>query len=217
MRLLFLFVLLIIAILNPPSTCNAQVVEIQGLVRTTDGKPIDDVIIHELGKTDGAGHFKIASNVLRYWKTLIFDKKGFVPMVIALDPKNTNLSIILEQEKDNSVWNIPTCFNAKGNRNRLVGKYLILTVPREMKFKTGVDSDYIYYSTGLTQSEKKHWLNGGWGNLYSSTYPSGETLLRMEHYTYRRTSLGIDWRGATKDVLAVFRRVSCFRKVLLRN
>jgi len=199
MRLRFIFFLLSITLLNARNTCNAQVVEIQGFVRAADGKPINNVIIHRLGKTDEAGHFKMAADVLRYCKTLIFDKKGFVPTVISLDPKNTNLNITLEQEKDISVWDIPTCSSARGNGKRLVGKYLILSLPREMKFKTGVDSDYRYYSMRLTQGGKTHFLNGGWGNLYGGTYPSGEVLLRMQHYTYRRTSLGIDWRGVTKD------------------
>lgn len=35
--------------------------------------------------------------------------------------------------------------------------------------------------------------------MYGDAYPPGEMLLALGHYSYRRTSVGIDWRGVTKD------------------
>ena len=200
MRFRFAFILLCVLLMDDRNICHAQVVEIQGFVRTTEGQPISGVSISRLGKTDERGHFKIASDVLiRYWTNLIFDKKGFVPKLVSLDPSNASLYITLESEKDKSVWDIPTCGYSKGNRSKVVGEYLRLTILKGMKFKTGVDVDYIYYSIGLSQGGNNHWLHGGWGNLYGNVYPSGEALLRLDHYSYRRTSVGIDWRGLTKD------------------
>ena len=34
---------------------------------------------------------------------------------------------------------------------------------------------------------------------FGGMYPSGEILLRLKQYSYRRTSVGIDWRGMTKE------------------
>ena len=199
-RFVIALILLCFTLVSAPIISRAQVVEIQGYVRTADGKPIAGVLISKFGKTDENGHFKIASDVLmRYWKTLIFDKKGFVPKVVSLDASNRNLSITLEPEREASVWDIPTCSAGKVNGSRLVGKYLRLTVPKKLKFKAGVDTDYISYAIGLTERGNKQWLHGGWGNLYGDVYPGAETLLRLDHYSYRRTSVGIDWRGVTKD------------------
>ena len=199
-RFRFVFILLCVLLMDGRNTSDAQVVEIQGFVRTTEGQPIGGVSISRFSKTDERGHFKIASDVLiRYWKNLIFDKKGFVPKVVSLDSSKANLNITLESEKDKSVWDIPTCSYAKGNLSKAVGQYLRLTLLKGMTFKTGVDADYIYYSIGLSQGGNNHWLHGGWGNLYGDVYPSGETLLKLDHYSYRRTSVGIDWRGVTKD------------------
>ena len=72
-------------------------------------------------------------------------------------------------------------------------------MPKELKFKTGVDTDYIYYHIGYAKNGKTGWLRGGWGNLYGDVYPPGEMLLVLDHYSYRRTAVGIDWRGVTKD------------------
>ena len=199
-RSVIALILLCFTLVSAPIISRAQVVEIQGYVRTADGKPIDGVFISRFGKTDETGHFKIASDVpRRYWKTLIFDKKGFVPKVVSLDTSSRNLIITLEPETDNGVWDVPSCTAAKVNGSRFVGQYLRLTVPRELKFKSGVDSDYISYVIGLTEGGNKHWLRGGWGNLYGDVYPGGEKLLSLEHYSYRRTSVGIDWRGVTQD------------------
>jgi hypothetical protein len=199
MRLLFTFALLFL-LLSVPKGGIAQVVKIQGFVRTAEGKPIQDVYIKGFGKTDERGYFKLASDVLiRYWKILIFDKKGFIPKVISLDASNTNLSIILEPEKGDDSWDVPGCQLIKTDRSRVVGQYLKLTAPKNWKFKSGVDADYIYYSIGFKEGGKQHWLRGGLGNLYGDVYPNGETLLALQNYSYRRTSLGIDWHGITKE------------------
>ena len=74
-------------------------------------------------KTDETGHFKIAFDVLiRYWKTLIFDRKVFVPKTVSLDASNRNLTITLESETDNSVWDLPSCSADKVNWSRFVGQ-----------------------------------------------------------------------------------------------
>jgi len=192
------FVLILFCVANAANT-RPQVITIEGHVRTTQGKPISDVRIDRLGKTDETGHFKIAADFLRYWKTLMIDKKGFVPQVVSIDPAPSVLDITLEPEKDTSVSDIPNCSAAKVTGTRFVGKYLRLTVPKALKFKTGVDTDYIYYHIGFATNGKTAWLSGGWGNLYGNVYPPGETLLGLDHYSYRRTSIGIDWRGVTKD------------------
>jgi hypothetical protein len=192
------FVLILFCVANAANT-HAQVITIEGHVRTPQGEPINDVRIDRLGKTDETGHFKIAADFLRYWKTLWVDKKGFVPQIVSINPTPSILDITLEAEKDTSVSDIPLCSAAKVSGTRFVGKYLRLTVPKELKFKTGVDADYIYYHIGYAKNGKTGWLRGGWGNLYGDVYPPGETLLRLDHYSYRRTAVGIDWRGVTKD------------------
>jgi hypothetical protein len=182
------------------NTSHAQLIEIQGFVKNTEGKPIEDVFISSFGKTDKNGFFKISSDVLiKYWKTLILHKEGFVPKVIKLDASNLSLNIILESEKENSLWKIPNCSLTKTKQNKIIGKYLKLTIPKKMKFKSGVDTDYIYYSIGFKEGKKTHWLRGGLGSLYAGVYPSGETLLDLQDYSYLRTSVGIDWRGITKE------------------
>jgi hypothetical protein len=151
------------------------------------------------GSTDNSGHFKIAADFLRYWKTLWVDKKGFVPQLVSISPTPSILDITLEAEKDSSVSDIPDCSVAKVYGARFVGQYLRLTVPKQLKFKTGVDTDYIYYHIGYAKNGQIGWLRGGWGNLYGNMYPPGDMLLRLDHYSYRRTAVGIDWRGVTKD------------------
>ena len=193
--LLLLLVLMLLCGVNAAS----QVITIEGHVRTPEGEPISDVRIDRLAKTDGTGHFKIAADFLRYWNTLWIDKKGFVPQLVSISPPPSNLDITLEPEKDTSVLAIPPCNAAKVNGSRFVGKHLRLTVPKELKFKTGVDTDYIYYHIGYAKNGKTGWLRGGWGNLYGDAYPPGEMILALEHYSYRRTAVGIDWRGITKD------------------
>jgi len=192
------FVLILFCVANAANT-RAQVITIEGHVRTVQGQPINDVRIDRLGKTDETGHFKIAADFLRYWKTLWIDKKGFVPKVVSINPTPSILDITLEAEKDTSGSDIPRCVAAKVSSSRFVGKYLRLTVPKELKFKTGVDTDYIYYHIGYAKNGKTGWLRGGWGNLYGDVYPPGEMLLVLDHYSYRRTAVGIDWRGVTKD------------------
>lgn len=197
-QLLIGFALILPCVANV-AKARAQVVTIEGHVRTAEGAPIKDVRIDRLCKTDETGYFKIAADFLRYWKTLWVDKKGFVPQVVSINPAPSVLDITLVPEKDTSVLDIPNCNTNKVKGSRLVGKYLRLAVPKELKFKTGVDADYIYYRIGYAKNGKTGWLRGGWGNLYGDVYPPGETLLALDHYSYRRTAVGIDWRGVTKD------------------
>jgi hypothetical protein len=196
-QIVFGFALLLFCSAVAPYS-RGQVFTIEGYVRTPEGKPINDVRIDRLGKSDDFGHFKIAADVLRSWNALWIDKKGFVPRLVSINPPSV-LDITLEPEKDTSVSDIPPCSAAKVAGNRLVGKYLHLTVPKELKLKTGVDTDYIYYHIGYAKNGKTGWLRGGLGNLYGSVYPTGEILLGLDHYSYRRTAAGIDWRGVTKD------------------
>lgn len=178
----------------------SQVIEFKGFVKTSDGKPIKDVYLQGFGKTDENGYFRIASDVLvRFWKTIIFDKRGFVPRVVVLDASNTNLEIILKEETENNIWEIPNCSGNKPKQSKLVGKYLKLTVPKSTKIKSGSDTDYTYTSIEFGKEKQKSWLRSGLGNLYGGIYPSGEKLLELKHYTYRRTAFGIDWRGITKE------------------
>jgi hypothetical protein len=193
--LLLLFAVILLCVVNAAS----PVITIEGHVRTSQGEPISDVRIDRLGKTDDTGHFKIAFDFLRYWKTLWIDKKGFVPQLVSIKPTPSVLDITLEPEKDTSVSEIPTCNSAKVSGARFVGKYLRLTVPKELKLKTGVDADYIYWHLGYAKNRKTGGLRGGLGNLYGTAYPPGETVLDLDHYSYRRTEAGIDWRGVTKD------------------
>src|SRR5262249_3565247 len=51
----------------------------------------------------------------------------------------------------------------------------------------------------LRQKRKNRLASGGRGNMYGNAYPPGQTLLALDHYSYRRTEVGIDWRGVTKD------------------
>ena len=193
--LLLPFALILFCVVN----ASSQVITIEGRVRTPQGEPISGVWIDRLGKTDDTGHFKIAADFLRYWNTLWIDKKGFVPQLVSISPTPASLDITLEPEKDTSVSDIPPCTAAKVKGSRFVGKHLRLTVPKELKFKTGVDTDYIYYHIGYSKNGKTGWLRGGLGNIYGGAYPPGEILLALEHYSYRRTAVGIDWRGVTKD------------------
>jgi hypothetical protein len=196
--LLLPFALTLFCVANAPRTL-AQVITIEGHVKTSQGEPINDVRIDRLGKTDESGHFKIAADFLRYWDTLWIDKKGFVPQLVSIKPTPSVLNITLEPEKDTSAATIPRCVDGKVRGSRVVGKYLRLTVPKKLKFKTGVDTDYVYYHIGYAKNGKTGWLRGGWGPMYGDAYPPGQTLLALDHYSYRRTEVGIDWRGVTKD------------------
>jgi len=193
--LLLLFALILFCVVNT----TAQVITIEGRVTTPQGEPISGVRIDRLAKTDDTGHFKIAADFLRSWNTLWIDKKGFVPKLVSIKPTPSKLDITLEPETDTSVLDIPTCTSDKIKGSRFVGKFLRLTVPKELKFKTGVDTDYIYYHIGYAKNGKTGWLRGGLGNVYGDSYPPGEMLLALKEYSYRRTAFGIDWRGVTKD------------------
>jgi len=199
LRQLLLGFALVLFCLADAQQSRGQVLTIEGHVRTVQGNPISDVRIDRLGTSDENGHFKIAGDFLFYRKTLVFDKKGFVPQVVSVNPPPSNLEVTLEPEKDTSVSDIPACSAAKVSGSRVVGTNLRLTVPKRLKFKTGTDVDYIYYLIGLAKNGKTDWLRGGWGLYYGSVYPGGETFLGLDHYSYRRTSVGIDWRGVTKD------------------
>ncbi|HJY28576.1 MAG TPA: carboxypeptidase-like regulatory domain-containing protein [Pyrinomonadaceae bacterium] len=193
--LLLPFALILFCVVN----ATAQVITIEGRVRTPQGEPISGVRVDRLAKTDDTGHFKIAADFLRYWNTLWIDKKGFVPKLVSISPTPSTLDITLEPEKETSVLDVPRCSDAKVKGSRFVGRFLRLTVPKELKFKTGVDTDYVYYHIGYAKNGKTGWLRGGLGNVYGDAYPPGEILQGLEHYSYRRTSFGIDWRGVTKD------------------
>jgi hypothetical protein len=192
---LLLFALILFCVVN----ATAQVITIEGHVRTPQGEAISGVRIDTLAKTDDTGHFKIAADFLRSWSTLWIDKKGFVPKLVSISPTPSTLDITLEPEKDTNVADIPHCSDAKVKGSRFVGKFLRLTVPKELKFKTGVDTDYTYYHIGYAKNGQTGWLRGGLGNIYGGSYPPGEMLLALKQYSYRRTSFGIDWRGVTKD------------------
>jgi hypothetical protein len=202
MKFLLIFALLFV----PPAgeLVFAQTAEFQGFVKTAEGQPIENVYIEDgdiftAPKTDEKGFFKLSSKVLiSDIKSVVFDKKGFVPKIVLLSPAERNLNITLEPEKSGDFRDMPTCKFARSNQNNVVGQYLKLTVPKKLKIKSGVDTDYIYYSIGFTENKKTYWLNGGRGNLYGSLYPSDELRSELQNYTYRRTSVGIDWRGTTK-------------------
>jgi hypothetical protein len=178
---------------------NAQVVTIKGHVRTAQGEPISDVRIDRIGKTDATGHFKVAADFLRYWDTLWIDKKGFVPRLVSIKPTPSVLDITLEREKDTGVSSISRCVAGKVSGSRFVGERLRLTVPNELEIETGVDTDYIYYHIRYAKNRRTGWLRGGYGNMYGDAYPPGQMVLALDHYSYRRTEVGIDWRGVTKD------------------
>jgi len=159
--LLLLIALILFCVVNAAS----QVIKIEGHVRTPQGEPIRDVRIDRLAKTDESGHFKIAADFLRYWNTLWIDKKGFVPQLVSIRPTPSKLDITLQPEKDTSVSDIPRCNAGKVDGSRFVGNSLRLTVPKELKYKTGVDTDYIYYHIGYDKNGKTSWLRGGWGPI----------------------------------------------------
>jgi hypothetical protein len=197
-RYLLLGFVVILCVATAPKVCS-QVITIEGHVKTSQNEPIKDVRIDRLGKTDDTGYFKIAADFLKYWDTLWIDKKGFVPQLVSIKPTPSVLDISLESEKDTSLTTIPRCVDGAVSGSRFVGKYLRLTVPKELKFKTGVDTDYVYYHIQYAKNGKTGWLRGGWGPMYGDAYPPGQTLSALAHYSYRRTEVGIDWRGITKD------------------
>ncbi len=198
MKNFLLFVVLTLSVAVPAGM--AQVVEIQGYVKTSSGEPIKDVFIDDFGRTDENGYFRIASDTLvHYHKVLVLDKIGFVPKPFVLDRSNLTLDIVLAPEKDHTRWEFPKCSVKKAEDSRFVGKYLKLTVPKKLKYKSGVDTDYIYHLIGIKTDGKTSWLRGGLGNLYGGSNPGGETLIGLQSYSYRRTSTGTDWRGVTKE------------------
>jgi hypothetical protein len=93
-QLIIGFALILFCVANV-AIARAQVVTIEGHVRTAQGEPIKDVRIDRLGKTDETGYFKIAADFLRYWKTLWVDKKGFVPQIVSINPAPSVLDITL--------------------------------------------------------------------------------------------------------------------------
>jgi hypothetical protein len=193
----YLFVILFL-ILIFSQTNYSQVIEYRGFVKTSDGTPLKDVYIDKFGISDETGYYKIACDCLRYWKAVVFHKEGFVPKPVLLEDLKTNSDIVLEPETENKIWEIPNCPSTKSEKNRIVGVYLLLNVPKNLKYKSGIDTDYRYFLIGFKSKEKRALLRGGLGN-YAGVYPSGETLLTLKSFTFRRTSVGIDWRGITKE------------------
>ncbi|MGI8469149.1 MAG: carboxypeptidase-like regulatory domain-containing protein [Pyrinomonadaceae bacterium] len=178
--------------------------ELKGFVKNQDGKPISEVFVQPEGyiystKTDANGFFNL--RMTKYWEKgiVFFDKKGFQAQAVPVDSIAKELNIVLKDEENSEIVTIPNCTANQDKNVRLVGHYLILSAPKKLKFKSGTDTDYIYYRIGFGKGNNKSWLEGGLGNLYGSEYPSSNFIDKSTNFSYRRTNLGLDWRGITND------------------
>ena len=111
MRLLIKIAILF-AFLNVVNPALAQVVVIEGYVKTADGVPLKDVNIYDVEATDESGHFKLASDALpKYVNSIVFDKPGFIPKVVVLGAGNTKLVVTLAGKRARCVGNSKVQFN----------------------------------------------------------------------------------------------------------
>jgi hypothetical protein len=197
---------------------------VSGHVKNSSGKPLEKVVVQPLGRIFGAvtnadGFYEVPFKIkglkdgkdyeLVYSRKdiiLVFDKIGYRPKVVNLDEAVSNLDVTLEKETSDETLIVQSCVDDTDKNIRSVGKYLRLSVPKKLKFKTGVDTDYIYYSIGFGEGKNKFWLNGGLGNLYGSPYPPSFTLGASKEYSFRtiifaekQGKIGLDWRGVTND------------------
>jgi hypothetical protein len=191
--------------LTATSLSVAQSVDVQGFVRTVDGEPIDKVYILGSGNfanstTDEKGFFRSSSSTpISSVNSFVFHKIGFIPKIVPIESSSTNLNVVLEPEGDGKIWEVQACNPAGLKQGKVIGKFLKLRIPKNLKVESGVDDDYVYYAIGFKRDEKRHWLNGGLGNLFGSLYPFADLRSDLKEYSYRRTSVGMDWRGTTKN------------------
>ncbi|MGI9037134.1 MAG: hypothetical protein ACR2GD_13995 [Pyrinomonadaceae bacterium] len=183
-------------------TVSAQ--ELKGFVKNQDGKPISEVLVKPAGyigftTTDNDGFFSL--KMTKYWEKgiVFFDKKGFQVQAVPIDSIKKELGVVLKNEENSQIRTIPNCVVSENKNVRLVGHYLIVSAPKKLKFKSGTDTDYIYYRIAFGKGNDKAFLEGGLGNLYGSEYPSLGLIDKSMNFSYRRTNLGLDWRGITDD------------------
>lgn len=179
--------------------CQTQMSQLEGTVRNSEGKPIKDVTILRLGKSDENGHFLLRYDFLRYWKAILFIAPGYKPKAVPIDLDKPKFDVVLELEEELKTYKFPKCGDSVPNGFRRIGQYLKLTVPKRYKFKTGIDTDYRYFIVGVGNEGHRHWMRGGFGPMYANSYPSGDDVLELSIYSYRKTTTGTDWRGVTKN------------------
>lgn len=183
-----------------PTSCAGQIIELEGYVRDVKGNPIKGVNISAFGETDEKGHFLLRNDVLiRYWKALLFTAPGYKSKPVQLDASKLKFDVILEAETQVETRTFPACSGDVPKGTRRVGEYVKLTIPKSFKFKTGIDADYRYFNIGFGKGSKKWWLRGGLGPMYAGVNPSPEALMNHSSYSYRKTSIGSDWKGITKE------------------
>lgn len=180
------------------ATVFADGQELNGIVKTYDGKPLENVLVYPNPVSTGNdGKF-----VLKYFKSkyLIFVKHGFKPLIRKYD-NEASVEVILEREENPDSFVLPEC--SKNLKGKLIGAYLRMTVPKGFKSKQVRDVDYLNYYI-YPRKEQKDYLTGWVGSMAASPFPKEEWInttekVNIQPISYQKISIGWNYTGQTKD------------------
>lgn len=181
--------------------CSANSIfgqELQGIVKSTNGKPLEKVLIRPgYTETDKNGKFSSKSKDLKF---VFFTKNGFRPLAKKLKDES-EIEVFLESENESDRLRLSAC--STKNRGKNVGVNILLFVPKGFKSKKGRDIDYVDFYIS-SDKDKKNLLRGIWGPNASSGYPDSDWInssgkIDIRSITDGKRNIGWDFYGKTNN------------------
>lgn len=182
--------------------CFAQ--QIEGYVKTKDGKPIIDVSVND-ERSDAKGFFK--TEISTFLKTdvkgvVLFTKEGFIPKAVAVELSAKNIEVVMDEDIPNERMKVATCGNLAGKKT--VGGIYKVFVPKGAKKKSGFDIDYGYFYISFGKGKNKDLLDGMFYFSGSAKRPPNDEIINSKEIKVRVREnssgiLGSDWFGQTDD------------------
>jgi hypothetical protein len=175
--------------------------ELSGIVKTRDGKPVENVYVSggQTEKTNSNGEFKLKN---AYTGLIFFVKFGFKPLVKILEKPETRLEIELEADAENDRLKLSEC--PEKNKGKKVGEDWFLFVPKKTAARKSRDVDYTNFVIAFGKIEDKIWLEG-WSGINAVTgYPKTDWIKSSTEFQGRavvneKGFAGFDWSGKTGD------------------
>jgi hypothetical protein len=172
--------------------------EIKGIVKTTDGKPLEQVLIRPgFVETDKEGKFVLKGNEHKF---LIITKDGFQPLLKKIND-NSEIEISLETEDKTDSLVIHVCSGKEiGER---VGININLFVPKGLKSKRVRDVDYVNFYI-FAKADQKNFIEGCWGPNATRGYPDADWInstdkINIRAVTDKKREIGFVYFGQTKE------------------
>lgn len=177
--------------------------ELTGTVKSTDGKPIQDVLVYSqslggrgsgLAFTGENGRYHLKSS----GRVAFFSRRGFKPTVKLLDRNTRYLDITLESISDRERM-INFCLNEDASRK--AGGKLRVIVPVNAIVRGGKSDDAQEFSIAHSSQQKQSWLTLVWGQMASHGFPPEKWILDSADFTVATIRLGNyqwnEYRGHT--------------------